>query len=92
MPTAGSPLSRLFDCQLPLRCSPATNTPIVWGEKDFSDTGIAAARLEADRKGLANARFEERDAAHLGEAGFTSIEVARLDGDIANAYIIASKS
>jgi SAM-dependent methyltransferase len=153
---------------------------------DFSDTGIAAARLEADRKGLANARFEERDAAHigetrrfdlittfdavhdqawpdlmlagiaqalrhggvylcvepaassklaenldhplgpflytmscmhcmtvsladggmglgtmwgeqtarkmLGEAGFTSIEVARLDGDIANAYIIASKS
>jgi SAM-dependent methyltransferase len=153
---------------------------------DFSDTGIAAARLEADRKSLANARFEERDAAHLGEtgrfdvittfdavhdqarpdlmlagiaqalrhggvylcvetaassklaenldhplapflytmscmhcmtvsladggmglgamwgeqtarkmlgeAGFTSIEVARLDGDIANAYIIASKS
>jgi SAM-dependent methyltransferase len=34
---------------------------------DLSDTGIAAARLEADRKGLANARFEERDAAHLGE-------------------------
>ena len=153
---------------------------------DFSDTGIAAARLEADRKSLANARFEERDAAHLGEtgrfdlittfdavhdqarpdlmlagiaqalrhggvylcvetaassklaenldhplgpflytmscmhcmtvsladggmglgamwgeqtawkmlgeAGFTSIEVARLDGDVANAYIIASKS
>jgi SAM-dependent methyltransferase len=153
---------------------------------DLSDTGIAAARLEADRKGLANARFEERDAAHLGEtrqfdlvttfdavhdqarpdltlagiaqalrhggiylcvestassklaenldhplgpflytmscmhcmtvsladggmglgtmwgeqtarkmlgeAGFTSIEVARLDGDIADAYIIASKS
>jgi hypothetical protein len=28
----------------------------------------------------------------LGEAGFTSIEVARLDGDVANAYIIASKS
>jgi len=153
---------------------------------DFSDTGIAAARLEADRKSLANARFEKRDAAHLGdtgrfdfittfdavhdqarpdlvlagiaralrhcgvylcvetaassklaenldhplgpflytmscmhcmtvsladggmglgtmwgeqtarkmlgEAGFTSIEVARLDGDTANAYIIASKS
>jgi SAM-dependent methyltransferase len=153
---------------------------------DFSDTGIAAARLEADRKSLANARFEKRDAAHLGEtgrfdlittfdavhdqarpdlmlagiaqalrhggvylcvetaassklaenldhplgpflytmscmhcmtvsladggmglgamwgeqtawkmlgeAGFTSIEVARLDGDVANAYIIASKS
>jgi SAM-dependent methyltransferase len=153
---------------------------------DLSDTGIAAARLEADGKGLANARFDERDAAHLGEtgrfdlittfdavhdqarpdlvlagiaralrhdgvylcvetaassklaenldhplgpflytmscmhcmtvsladggmglgtmwgeqtarkmlgeAGFTSIEVARLDGDIANAYIIASKS
>jgi SAM-dependent methyltransferase len=153
---------------------------------DLSDTGIAAARLEADRKSLANARFEERDAAHLGEtrrfdlittfdavhdqtrpdlmlagiaqalrhggvylcvestassklaenldhplgpflytmscmhcmtvsladggmglgtmwgeqtarkmlgeAGFTSIEVARLDGDIADAYIIASKS
>jgi 2-polyprenyl-3-methyl-5-hydroxy-6-metoxy-1,4-benzoquinol methylase len=36
---------------------------------DFSDTGIAAARLEADRKSLANARFEKRDAAHLGETG-----------------------
>ena len=36
---------------------------------DFSDAGIAAARSEADRKGLANARFEKRDAAHLGETG-----------------------
>jgi len=36
---------------------------------DFSDTGIAAARQEAQRKGLANARFEKRDAARLGEAG-----------------------
>src|SRR5271165_2794700 len=36
---------------------------------DFSDTGIAAARAEADRKDLANARFEKRDAAHLGETG-----------------------
>jgi hypothetical protein len=27
----------------------------------------------------------------LGEAGFTSIETAHLDGDIANTYIIASK-
>jgi SAM-dependent methyltransferase len=36
---------------------------------DFSDGGIAAARLEAGRKGLANARFEQRDAARLGEAG-----------------------
>jgi hypothetical protein len=26
-----------------------------------------------------------------GEAGFTSIETAHLDGDIVNAYIIASK-
>ena len=34
---------------------------------DFSDAGIAAARPEAERKGLANARFEERDAARLGE-------------------------
>src|SRR5215469_1823933 len=34
---------------------------------DFSDTGIAAARAEADRKGLTNARFEKRDAARLGE-------------------------
>jgi ubiquinone/menaquinone biosynthesis C-methylase UbiE len=34
---------------------------------DFSDTGIAAARLEADRHGLANVRFDKRDAAHLGE-------------------------
>lgn len=35
---------------------------------DFSDAGIAAARLEAERKGLANTRFDKRDAAHLGEA------------------------
>jgi SAM-dependent methyltransferase len=34
---------------------------------DFSDTGIAAGRLEAERNGLANARFEKRDAARLGE-------------------------
>ena len=27
----------------------------------------------------------------LGEAGFTSIETARIDGDIVNTYIIASK-
>jgi SAM-dependent methyltransferase len=36
---------------------------------DFSDAGIAAARREADRKGLSNARFDIRDAAHLGEVG-----------------------
>jgi len=36
---------------------------------DFSDAGIAAARLEAGRKGLANVRFDKRDAAHLGETG-----------------------
>ena len=36
---------------------------------DFSDAGIAAARLEAERKGLANARFDKRDAIHLGEIG-----------------------
>ena len=30
---------------------------------DFSDAGIAAARAEADRKRLTNARFEKRDAA-----------------------------
>ena len=34
---------------------------------DFSDTGIAAARAEADRNDLSNVRFEKRDAAHLGE-------------------------
>ena len=34
---------------------------------DFSDTGITAARAEAHRKGLTNVRFEQRDAAHLGE-------------------------
>ena len=34
---------------------------------DFSDAGIAAARLEAGRKGLTNASFEKRDAARLGE-------------------------
>jgi SAM-dependent methyltransferase len=36
---------------------------------DFSDAGIAAARLEAERKGLANVRFEKRDAARLGQTG-----------------------
>jgi len=36
---------------------------------DFSDAGIAAAREEADRKGLANAFFDKRDAAQLGETG-----------------------
>jgi len=34
---------------------------------DFSGPGIAAARAEAERGGLANARFTERDAARLGE-------------------------
>jgi hypothetical protein len=27
----------------------------------------------------------------LGAAGFTSVEVAHLDGDVVNSYIIASK-
>jgi SAM-dependent methyltransferase len=36
---------------------------------DFSDAGIATARLEAERKGLVNARFDKRDAARLGEVG-----------------------
>jgi SAM-dependent methyltransferase len=36
---------------------------------DLSAAGIAAARREAERKGLANARFTQRDAAHLGETG-----------------------
>jgi hypothetical protein len=27
----------------------------------------------------------------LGEAGFTSVEAKRVDGDIVNAYIIATK-
>ena len=35
---------------------------------DFSEAGIAAARADAGRRGLANARFEQRDAARLGEA------------------------
>jgi SAM-dependent methyltransferase len=39
---------------------------------DLSPEGIGAARAEAGRRGLENARFEERDAAHLGE-------VARFD-------------
>jgi len=34
---------------------------------DFSDGGLAAARAEAERSGLANVRFEKRDAARLGE-------------------------
>ena len=36
---------------------------------DFSAAGIAAARQEARHRGLANACFEERDAARLGETG-----------------------
>jgi SAM-dependent methyltransferase len=34
---------------------------------DFSGPGIAQARAEAERDGLPNARFAERDAAYLGE-------------------------
>jgi len=34
---------------------------------DLSDTGLAAAMAEAERKGLTNVRFEKRDAARLGE-------------------------
>jgi SAM-dependent methyltransferase len=34
---------------------------------DVSDDGIASARLEAERRGLANASFEKRDAAYLDE-------------------------
>ena len=34
---------------------------------DFSDAGIATARLEAERKALANVQFVRRDAASLGE-------------------------
>jgi SAM-dependent methyltransferase len=34
---------------------------------DISGTGLAAARAEASRKALTNVRFEERDAARLGE-------------------------
>jgi ubiquinone/menaquinone biosynthesis C-methylase UbiE len=36
---------------------------------DISDAGLAAARREAERKGLANTHFEKRDAAYLGETG-----------------------
>lgn len=36
---------------------------------DLSDTAIVAARAEAVRRGLANAHFERRDAARLGESG-----------------------
>jgi SAM-dependent methyltransferase len=36
---------------------------------DFSDGGIAAARLEAERKGLGNVRFDHRDVAHLSDLG-----------------------
>src|SRR6516164_7472824 len=39
---------------------------------DFSDTGLASAVAEAERKSLANVRFEKRDAARLGQ-------VARFD-------------
>jgi SAM-dependent methyltransferase len=34
---------------------------------DLSGTGLAAAVAEAERNGLANVRFEKRDAARLGE-------------------------
>jgi SAM-dependent methyltransferase len=35
---------------------------------DLSEAGLAAGVAEADRKGLGNARFEQRDAARLGES------------------------
>ena len=35
---------------------------------DLSDTGLAAATAEADRKGLTNVRFIKRDASRLGES------------------------
>ncbi|HXV43686.1 MAG TPA: class I SAM-dependent methyltransferase [Anaerolineae bacterium] len=35
---------------------------------DFSENGIAAARAEAQQKGLSNLRFEVQDAAKLGES------------------------
>src|SRR6478672_6516213 len=34
---------------------------------DFSEAGIAAARADAERQGVENERFEERDAPRLGE-------------------------
>jgi ubiquinone/menaquinone biosynthesis C-methylase UbiE len=34
---------------------------------DFSEAALAAATAEAERKALTNARFERRDAAHLGQ-------------------------
>jgi SAM-dependent methyltransferase len=36
---------------------------------DLSEAALAAARQEAERKHLGNARFEKRDAAYLGEDG-----------------------
>jgi hypothetical protein len=41
---------------------------------DFSDTGIAAARLDAERRGLANAR---------GDSGYeqAEAELCRIEGD-----------
>ncbi|HEX4759631.1 MAG TPA: class I SAM-dependent methyltransferase [Thermoleophilaceae bacterium] len=36
---------------------------------DFSEEGVAAARVEAESKGLANARFEVRDVNRLDEPG-----------------------
>ena len=41
--------------------------------------------------GLGTRWGEQTARAMLADAGFTSVQVAHLDGDIANSYIIASK-
>jgi len=47
---------------------------------DFSEAGIAAARAEAGRRGLANAGFEQRDAARLGETARFDFRLKLLQG------------
>ena len=51
--------------------------------------GVVLAKSKEEAIAVSSEMFSGK---MLGEAGFTSIEVARLDGDTANAYIIASKS
>jgi Zn-dependent membrane protease YugP len=41
--------------------------------------------------GLGTMWGEQTATKMLGDAGFTSIEVARVDGDIVNSYIIARR-
>jgi hypothetical protein len=55
-----------------------------------SGAGCDATSTDVVLPLVPDVRFERRDAAHLGEEGFTSVEVVHRDGDD-DAYFIAAK-